>query len=237
MFKIFFFLIGSNDQYWLCVDTQNYKCNLTSPVDNSSGVMSCSISSDDNCQNTKHMCCAITHNNQYWLCVCTHQNCKCNCTTFIADCSKDMMSCSISSDNNCQINKHMYCVITFSDHQWVSQCDMGPLSQICTATKSKHLDHTQVDVTTTPPEWHTIKTSIKTSATISYNPSHLSSLSQATSSIYSSTPPIVDTSSTSIVIVISVTAVLMALVIIILLTSLLLPIIVLRRYGHFKPGR
>ena len=234
MFKIFFFLTESNDQYWLCVDTQNYKCNCTSPIDNSSGVMSCSISSDDNCQNTKHMCCAITHNDQYWLCVCTHQNCKCNCTTFIADCSKDMMSCSISSDNNCQINNHTHCAITLPNHQWV--CDMDPLSQTCTATKSKNLDHIQVDVTTISPESYTITTLIKTSATISYNSSHLSSLSQTTtSSIYSSTLPIVVASSTSTIIVISVTAVLIALVI--LLTSLLLPIIVLRRYGQFKPGR
>ena len=236
MFKIIFFLTEHNHQYWLCVDTQNYTCNCTSHIDNSSGLMSCSKSFDDNCQYTKHICCAITHDGQYWFCVCTHHNCKCNCTTFIADCSEDMMSCSMSSDNNCQSNKCMCCPITFSDHEWVFRCDKVPLSQTCTATKSKHLYHTQVDVNTIPTELYTIKTSIKTPATISYSTSHLSSLSQATSSsIYSSTLPIVDTSSTSTIIIISVTAVLMALVI--LLISLLLPIIVLRRYGQFKPGR
>ena len=235
MFKIFFFLTDSNDQYWLCVDTQNDTCNYTPPIANNSGVMSCSLSFDDNCQYTKHICCAITHDGQYWFCVCTHYNCKSNCTTFIADCSEHIMSCSISSDNNCHFNKSMFCDIIFSDHQWVSPCDMGPLSQTSTATNSKHLGHH-----TTTSIWHTIKTStktlIKTSATISYNPSHLSSLSQTTSSsLYSSTLPIVDTSSPSTIIIISMTAVLMAFVI--LLISLLLAIIVLRRYGQFKPGR
>ena len=116
------------------------------------------------------------------------------------------MSSSISSDNNS------------------SQC-------VLSQTQTYTVHSSQVDVTTISPVSYTFKTSIKTSTTIYYESSHLSSLSQVT---YSTTPPIVDVSSTTTIIAISVTAVLMVSIILI---TLFLAIIVLRRYGQFKPGR
>ena len=128
-------------------------------------------------------------------------------TSFNTNCSEGYMSFSISSDNNSQSNKPMCSPISYPVHS------------------------SQVNVTTISPVSYTVKTSIKTSTTIYYESSNLSSLSQVT---YSTTPPIVDASSTTTIIAISMTAVLILSVILI---TLFLAIIVLRRCGQFKPGR
>ena len=118
---------------------------------------------------------------------------------------------STSSNTSCSEG---YMASSISSDNNSSQC-------VLSQTQTYTVHSSQVDVTTISPL-------SKTSTTIYYESS---SLSQVT---YSTTPPIVDVSSTSTIIAISVTAVLMVSIILI---TLFLAIIVLRRYGHFKPGR